>query len=106
MQDPRSVERKMTTVLDAYSNDLFGPTAKETCRKKINAWVDELDQEEEFNNEQNERWGKLISSLITSNNYSDQFPESKKYATFLTPLCITVSLFPKKTSGGYANHTT
>ncbi len=81
MQDPRSVERKMTTVLDAYSNDLFGPTAKETCRKKINAWVDELDQEEEFNNEQNERWGKLISSLITSNNYSDQFPESKKYAT-------------------------
>ncbi len=91
MQDPRSVERKMTTVLDAYSNDLFGPAAKETCRKKINAWVDELEQEEEFNNEQNERWSKLISSLITTNNHSDQFPESKKYATNWTALNNAIS---------------
>ena len=91
MQDPRSVERKMTTVLDAYSNDLFGPAAKETCRKKINAWVDELDQEDEFNKEQIDRWAKLISSLITSNNYGSQFPESQKYATNWSALNNAIS---------------
>ena len=91
MQDPRSVERKMTTVLDAYSNDLFGPAAKETCRKKINAWVDELDQEDEFNKEQIERWAKLISSLITPNNHGNQFPESQKYATNWSALNNAIS---------------
>lgn len=91
MQDPRSIERKMTTVLDAYSNDLFGPAAKETCRKKICAWVDELDQEGEFNQEQKERWEKVISSLTAPDNYEDQFPESRKYATNWSDLNSAVS---------------
>ena len=100
MQDPRSVERKMTTVLDAYSNDLFGPAAKETCRKKINAWVDELSQEEEFNNDQKERWGKLITSLITTNNYEDRFPALRQYATnwiALNNAISDTSLYPNVT---------
>ena len=81
VQDPRQMERKMTTVLDAYSNGMFGPAAKDICAGKIEAWLQELEQEPGFVEEQQADWEKAIFSKVEGKSYDKEFPYAKKRCT-------------------------
>ena len=79
VQDPRQVERKMVTVLDAYSNGLFGPQSKELCAAKIESWIAELSEEEGFVEAQQQSWEQAIESMTDGEDYGNQYPYSRKY---------------------------
>lgn len=80
MQDPHNIERKMITVLDAYSNGLFGPQAKENCAQKIDAWLTELKDEPGFVEEQEKSWEDSMLSMIDGRNAANRYPYTVKYA--------------------------
>lgn len=79
VQDPRQVERKMVTVLDAYSNGLFGPQSKELCAAKIEDWITELSEEDGFVEAQQESWENTLLSMTDGNSFASQYPYSAKY---------------------------
>jgi len=79
VQDPRQVERKMVTVLDAYSNGLFGPQSKELCAAKIEDWIAELSEEDGFVEAQQECWENALLSMTDGNSFASQYPYSAKY---------------------------
>lgn len=81
VQDPRQMERKMTTVLDAYSNGMFGPAAKDICASKIEGWLQELEQEPGFVEQQQADWEKAIFSKVEGKSYDKDFPYAKKRCT-------------------------
>ena len=78
MQDPRQVERKMVTVLDAYSNGLFGQQAKDLCEAKIRAWITEMSEVPGFAEAQRDSWEDSISSKMHTGNYDGEFPYSAR----------------------------
>lgn len=80
LQDPHNIERKMITVLDAYSNGLFGPQAKESCAQKIDAWLAELKEEPGFVEEQQESWESSMLSMIQGHSAANRYPYAVKYA--------------------------
>lgn len=86
VQDPRQMERKMTTVLDAYSNGLFGPGAKDVCAAKIKAWLDELEAEPGFVEQQQEEWETVLYSKVPGNSFDREFPYARKFCTNWTQL--------------------
>ena len=75
------MERKMTTVLDAYSNGLFGPAAKEICADKIEGWLTELEQEPGFVEQQQADWEQALFSKVEGKSYDKDFPYAKKRCT-------------------------
>lgn len=80
MQNPREVERKMVTVLDAYSNGLFGQGAKNLCETKIESWITEMAAEPGFVEAQRDSWEQSITSKMQSHPYAKDFPYASKYA--------------------------
>ena len=81
VQDPRNMERKMTTVLDAYSNGMFGPAAKDICAAKIDGWLTELEQEPGFVEQQQADWEQAIFSKVEGKSFDKAFPYAKKRCT-------------------------
>lgn len=81
IQDPRNIERKMVTVLDAYSNGLFGPQSKAICAEKIEKWIAELSEEPGFVEEQQENWEESMFAMVDGNSHSSKFPYSSKRCT-------------------------
>lgn len=80
LQDPHNIERKMVTVLDAYSNGLFGQQARESCTLKIDAWIDELMQEPGFVETQQESWESSMMAMIKGQSFSNRYPYASRYA--------------------------
>ncbi len=81
MQDPKAIERKMVTVLDAYSNGLFGPQAKAICADRIEKWLDELIAEPGFVEAQQQSWEESMRSKMVYRNDSKRYPYAAKYCT-------------------------
>lgn len=81
VQDPHKVERKMVTVLDAYSNGFFGPQSREICAKKIENWITELSEEPGFIEEQQKSWEDSMMSMVPGNGFSSKYPYSAKRCT-------------------------
>ena len=81
MQDPRAVERKMVTVLDAYSNGLFGQQAKEICEEKIEAWIEEMEAEPGFVEAQQKSWEESIWEKRKDRHYNAEYPYSAKHVS-------------------------
>jgi len=81
IQDPRKIERKMVTVLDAYSNGLFGPQSKAICAEKIEKWIAELSEEPGFIEEQQNNWEESMFAMVDGNSFSTQYPYSAKRCT-------------------------
>lgn len=80
MQNPHEMERKMITVLDAYSNGMFGQQAKETCEQKIRSWITVMSAEEGFVEEQVEHWRESIFGKLVSRSYGEKYRTAKQYA--------------------------
>ena len=80
VQDPRQMERKMVTVLDAYSNGLFGPQARSLCAERIRSWIEELSQEPGFVEKQQKSWEESMYSKVPANVDSNQYPLASKHA--------------------------
>ncbi len=78
VQDPHKIERKMVTVLDAYSNGLFGPQARESCTAKIEEWISELSAEPGFTENQQENWENAMISKTPGENHQGRYPYSAK----------------------------
>ena len=81
VQDPHQMERKMTTVLDAYSNGMFGPAAKDICARKIKGWMDELEEEPGFVETQQQEWERAMFSKVEGKSFDKDFPYAKKRVT-------------------------
>ena len=81
VQDPRQVERKMVTVLDAYSNGLFGPESRELCAQKIESWIQELSQEDGFVETQQSTWEQAMCAMTDGVSYAGKYPYSAKHGT-------------------------
>ena len=86
VQDPQNVERKMVTVLDAYSNGLFGPESREICALKIAGWIDELSNEPGFVETQQASWEESMFSMVPGVSYNQKYPYSAKRCTNWTEL--------------------
>lgn len=81
MQDPHQVERKMITVLDAYSNGLFGQQAADLCESKIEGWISEMTAEPGFVETQRANWEEAIFGKMQQRSFFDRYRYSSKYAT-------------------------
>lgn len=81
MQDPHEVERKMVTVLDAYSNGLFGQQARDLCESKIESWITEMSAEVGFVETQRANWEEAIFGKMVQNSYSGKYRYSAKHVT-------------------------
>lgn len=81
IQDPHRIERKMVTVLDAYSNGLFGAQSKEICAQKIRAWIEELSNEDGFIEAQQKNWEESMLSKTEANSFASLYPCTAKYGT-------------------------
>lgn len=81
VQDPRQMERKMTTVLDAYSNGLFGPQAKKLCAERIDSWLGELSNEVGFVEAQQASWETAMYSKTENERFKKQYPYASKYCS-------------------------
>lgn len=79
LQEPHEVERKMVTVLDAYSNGLFGQQARELCEKKIEGWIAEMSAETGFVEAQRENWEEAIFAKLQHSTYSGKYRYSSKH---------------------------
>ena len=73
------MQRRMITVLDAYANGLFGPNAKKVCEAKIEAWIEEMSNEEGFVEEQQENWKKAIYSKVPGSAQDIHYENSARY---------------------------
>ena len=72
MQDPKNLRREMIIVLDAYANGMFGGDAAGECSQKIEDWIKELSENNNFVVEQRENWKKALKakqSKIDENSY-------------------------------------
>jgi len=81
MQDPQAVERKMVTVLDAYSNGLFGPKSRQICAEKIEKWIAELSDEVGFVEEQQKNWEESMFAMVDGDSFNKKYPYSAKRGT-------------------------
>lgn len=81
VQDPTCMERKMTTVLDAYSNGLFGSSAREACATRIDAWLSELKERPGFVEEQQNSWEASMHSMVDGYSFDSKYPYSAKRVT-------------------------
>lgn len=81
MQDPQAVERKMVTVLDAYSNGLFGPKSRQICAEKIEKWIAELSDEVGFVEEQQKNWEESMFAMVDGHSFDKKYPYSAKRGT-------------------------
>lgn len=81
MQEPHEVERKMVTVLDAYSNGLFGQQARDLCETKIEGWISEMAAEVGFVEAQRANWEEAIFGKMQHFNFSDRYRYSSKHVT-------------------------
>lgn len=81
MQEPHEVERKMVTVLDAYSNGLFGQQARDLCEAKIEGWISEMAAEVGFVETQRANWEEAIIGKMQQFSFSDRYNYSSKYVT-------------------------
>lgn len=81
VQDPTCMERKMTTVLDAYSNGLFGSSVREACATRIDAWLSELKERPGFVEEQQNSWEASMHSMVSGYSFDSKYPYSAKRVT-------------------------
>lgn len=81
MQDPRMVERKLITVLDAYANGLFGQEAKALCTAKIEEWITEMSAEPGFVESQQAHWEQATLGKMQHGNCSTQYRYSGKHVS-------------------------
>lgn len=81
VQDPRQMERKMTTVLDAYSNGFFGSQARQLCADRIDNWMKELSDEPGFVETQQANWETAMYSKVGTDVFKKQFSYASKYCT-------------------------
>lgn len=81
VQDPSCMERKMTTVLDAYSSGLFGGAAREACATRIDSWLTELRERPGFVEQQQDSWETAMFSMVDGNYFDGKYPYSAKRVT-------------------------
>lgn len=81
MQDPKNIERKIISLLDAYSNGLFGEDAKRMCTDKVLQWIEELSEEPGFSESQQASWESAILSKVDNVSYASRYPYAAKWVT-------------------------
>lgn len=81
MQDPINMERKIISLLDAYSNGLFGEDAKSMCTQKVLQWIEELSGEPGFLESQQASWESAILSKVDNVSYASMYPYAAKWVT-------------------------
>jgi hypothetical protein len=72
MQNPQSMEREVTVMLDALTNGVFGGSALSECSHVFDCWLKELENQAGFVNEQRKRWANRligIQATIGDNEY-------------------------------------
>lgn len=79
IQDPRKMDSKIITVLNAITSGVFGIKAKEICISKVNLWLIELNSFSELKDKEKTRWIKYLKSNIDPLD-DDVFPYLKYYS--------------------------
>ena len=94
IQDPRKMDNKIITILNAITRGTFGQETRTICTNKITYWLKELNYTNDFKDQTKDRWLKYLKSNITEID-DNIFPYlkyySKDYNTLKEKLEITLS---------------
>lgn len=79
-QNPMSLDREAVVMLDAMANGVFGGGALTACSRIIDAWLEELEQQAGFSEEQRKRWTEALD-ILTPKVRLDEYPTLRKYSS-------------------------
>lgn len=91
MQDPMKIEQKLIVVLDAYANGLFGRDSHGLCAQQLGQWIAEMEDTVGFREAQIDRWATAIRGKIPGEDFDEQYPYLKKYATNFSEIRQTLN---------------
>ncbi|MEA2329481.1 MAG: hypothetical protein QOE68_4440, partial [Thermoanaerobaculia bacterium] len=79
MQSPMSIDRVVVVMLDGLANGVFGGGALMACSSVIEQWLEELENQAGFLDEQRKRWAAQLDVMTPKTKDSD-YPTLQKYS--------------------------
>jgi hypothetical protein len=79
LQNPFAMDREVVVMLDALANGVFGGAALTSCSSVIDQWLEELEQQAGFPDEQRKRWAQALDAM-TPRLAANEFPTLRKYS--------------------------
>jgi hypothetical protein len=78
-QTPAALDREAVVMLDAMANGVFGGAALTMCSGVIERWMNELEQQAGFSDEQRKRWAETLDVLAPKAT-PDEYPTLRKFS--------------------------
>lgn len=80
LQNATALEREVVVVLDAIANGVFGGAALDVCTTLFEDWIEELERDSCFADEQRLRWAKALS-LLGRGVGAAEYPTLRKWSS-------------------------
>lgn len=78
IQNPTAMDREVVVMIDALANGVFGGAALTACADVINQWLDELEAQAGFSDEQRRRWAGALD-VLTPKAGQQQYPTLRNF---------------------------
>lgn len=79
MQNPLAIDREVVVMLDGLANGVFGGSALTACSTVIEQWLQELEEQAGFIDEQIKRWGAHLDVMAPKPKDTD-YPTLRQYS--------------------------
>jgi hypothetical protein len=79
MQSPLAIDREVVVMLDGLANGVFGGGALIACSSIIEQWLDELQEQAGFLDEQRKRWARQLE-VMTPKAQDSEYPTLRQYS--------------------------
>jgi len=79
IQNPLAIDRESAVMINAVANGVFGGAALQACTDVIDHWLEELEQQAGFADEQRRRWAEVLDVMRPPVG-AEEYPTLRKYS--------------------------